>query len=348
LLLCFKILRIFIKMKGVFCSLSIVLLLLSSFESFSQMVPGEDSNISALVTFGKDGAESWGDDDFVQIFFFVVPKKEVKPVYIRVFDPECSGNDDEKKVEYNTETKFSVYGGKTCFTNKNVQNQNPVGNYNSGNLLSTKTFGNTNKYEGTWYTFGPFNPTEGEYAKEYGGYIFKVIAEGISGDDGNLYKYYFSSVSNTNKAIEGGNVFAFEYTCRLSDKQSDVAHIYPFVDEKVVAIKINGFDFDSDGNIKVVSVAKKGDIAEVSADNTWMSSEFKVVEKEKKTSFDIQLVKSKTQQIKNNNVTIYVANQYGHLLPMATVPIGGAPKTINVFDPNAKNKVQNQSINDNK
>lgn len=329
------------------------ILLLGIFVSISsicsaQLIPSEENNIPYLVTFGKDGVTSWGDDDFVQIFFFVAPKKEVKPVYIRVFDPECSGDDDEKKGEYNTETKFSVYGGKTCFSNPDVKKQDPVGKYNSGNLLATKTFGNSTKYQNGWFTFGPFNPTEGEYVPSIGGYVFKIIAEGIKGDDGNLYKYYFSSKPADNKPIEGGNAFTYEYTFRLSDNQADVSHLYPFIEEKVVSIKISNFDFDNDGDIKIVSVAKKGELSSVSGDNEWKAMEHAVVESEKKTSLDIQFIKNKKQQIKNNNVTLYVTNQYGHLLPMYTVPIGGAPKSINVFTPNDKNKTQSQSINNKK
>jgi hypothetical protein len=51
----------------------------------AQPVPGKDENIPFLVTFGKEGKTSWGDDDFYQIFFFSILKDYTKPVYIRVF-----------------------------------------------------------------------------------------------------------------------------------------------------------------------------------------------------------------------------------------------------------------------
>jgi hypothetical protein len=50
-----------------------------------------------------------------------------------------------------------------------------------------------------------------------------------------------------------------------------------------------------------------------------------VVEKEKKTTLDVQFIKNKKLLVKNNNVSLYVLNQYGNALPIFTVPIGGSP-----------------------
>jgi hypothetical protein len=292
-------------------------LLLTS-NCIAQQVPAVEENIPFLVTFGKDGAKSWGDDDFSQF--------QVQPIYIRVFDAETSGENDEKKGEYNTKTKFSVYGGKEAFTNKDVRLKDPGGNYKSGNLLASKIFISSEVYDGEWYTFGPFNPTEGELVSEYGGYIFKIISEGLAGDDGNLYKYFLSSSPTENKAIEGGNAFTFEYTFRLSDNQKDVAHLYPYIEQNVYSVRLSNFDFDNDGEINIVSMVKKGELSKASGDDTWADTEHKIVEKEKKTTLDVQFIKSKKAVIKNNNVTLYVTNQDGNLLPIYTVPIGGVPQ----------------------
>lgn len=304
-----------------------ILLILSGICNFifGQQVPAVEEGITYLVTFGKDGAKSWGDDDFSQTFFFVIPKYQVKPIYIRIYDPETAGENDEKKGEYDTKTKFTVYGGKTCFTAKDVRSKDPVGNYKSGNILYTKTFGSSDIYDEEWYTFGPFNPTEGELVPEYGGYIFKIIAEGISGDDGNLYKYFLSTSPTENKAVEGGNAFTFEYTFRLPDNVNAVSHLYPFVEENVISVKIWNFDFDNDGDINIISVAKKNEKSKASGDNVWSLSEHKILEAEKKTTLDVQFIKNRKIPAKNNNVTLYVENQYGGLLPIYTIPIGGTP-----------------------
>ena len=322
-------------MKGLF---SVILSLLLLNTCIAQQVPAPEENIPYLVTFGKNGAQSWGDDDFSQTWFFVVPKFQTKPVYIRIFDPETGGDNDEKKGEFNTTTQYSVYGGKTCFTSKDVRENQPKGNYKSGNLLYNKSFGSNSIYDGEWYTFGPFNPTEGEFVNQYGGYIFKMIAEGVSGDDGNLYQYFLSESPMENKPVEGGNAFTFEYSFRLSDNQSNVAHLYPLVEEDVISVKISNFDFDNDGNINIVSMAKKQEMSKSSGENVWATSEHKIVEQEKKTTLDVQFIKNKKELIKNNNVTLYVTNQYGNLLPIYTMPIGGIPNSNYKVQFNQKKK----------
>jgi len=189
-----------------------------------------------------------------------------------------------------------------------------------------KTFGNNEIYDGEWYTFGPFNPKEGEYINEYGGYIFKMIAEGIEGDDGNLYKYFLSESPIDNKPVEGGNAFTFEYTFRLSDNKNNIAHLYPFIEENVISVKIANFDFDNDGDVNIVSIVKNEEKSKASGDNIWAASLHRIAEREKKTTLDVRFIKSQ-KLVRNNNVTLYVNNQYGDMLPIYTVPIGGTPNS---------------------
>ena len=305
---------------------SLFLLFISYVQLFGQPVPADDENIPFLITFGSKSEKSWGDDDFVQTFFFVIPEKFKKPLYIRVYDPDCSGDNDELKGDFDSEFSYSIFGGKKCWSDDAAQSPDPVGNYKSGNLLATKTFGQSSKYDKAWYTFGPFNPTEGEYVAKFGGNVFKVIAEGISGDDGNTYRYYLSTDPVENKAIEGANAFAYEYTFRLWDDPEQVSHIYPYIDDRTISVKQNNFDWDNDGFIRVVSIVRKGQLEKVSGDNNWVDSEFKINPEEKNTSLDIQMIKIKSRPVKNNNVVISVRNQYGELLPFYTIPIGGVPK----------------------
>ncbi len=290
-----------------------------------QPVPGEDENIPFLMTFGKEAKAHWGDDDFSQTFFFVIPENYAGAVYIRVYDPDVGGELDELNQEPNTKTNFSVYGGNLAYSHKDAQETDPIGEYRSGNLLASKTFGQSARYDQDWYTFGPFNPFEGEYVEKYQGYFFKIIAEGIEGDDGNLYRYFLSTDMNSNKSIEGAYALTFEYSFRMHNDPDQVSHIYPFVDDQTISIKQVNFDWDSDGFIRVVSVARQGDLNKVSADNEWKETIFDVFEEEKNSSLDIQFIKKRNPVVKNNNVVINVRNQYNELLPFNTIPIGGVP-----------------------
>jgi hypothetical protein len=290
----------------------------------AQQAPSPDEKIPYACTFGREAEKNWGDDDFAQTFFFVVPEAYKKPVYIRIFDPEVGGSNDENHGPYNTKCRFSVYGGLRAHSHPDAKGQDPVGDYKSGFLLSTKTFSNEKTYDNEWYTLGPFNPVEGELQPEFGGRVFKVVIEGIAGDDGNLYKLFLSSDSDENKPVEGGNAFAYEYTFRLADAKGSVAHLYPFVGPKVTAVKIKVFDFDDEGIIRMVSVAKRGEIHKPALNGGWMENTHKISKEEVNTSLDVQFIKQK--EVRNNNIVVVISNQYGELMPFYTTPIGGVPK----------------------
>jgi len=304
--------------------LTTLLLITTAMNVFSQAVPAVEENIPYLVTFGSEADKSWGDDDFCQTFFFVVPTTYKDPLYIRVFDPGTSGKYDEVKGGFNTKTKFSVYGGKGCVTNKDARAADPVGEYKSGNLLASKSF--TNELDGQWYTFGPFNPTTGENTPKFGGYVFKVIAEGKTGDDGNLYRYFMSTSADKNIEVEGGNAFTYEYTFRMHDDPKEVSHVYPYIDNRVVSVKQGNFDWDFDGDLKFISNVRYGEQMIKSGDGNWMRSEHKILAREKESSLDVQFHKNKAKPAKNNNVSFYITNQYGETMPFYTIPIGGIPK----------------------
>ncbi len=292
----------------------------------AQPVPAGDENIPFLMTFGANSETSWGDDDFSQTFFFSIPKEFNEPVFIRIYDPDIGGEIDEINGIWDTRTAFYVYGGKGSYTDKDAQETQPAGNYKSGNLLASKTFGEDPKFDKSWYTFGPFNPTEGEFIDKFDAYIIKVIADGVTGDDGNLYRYFLSTSYDVNIQVEGGNAFAYEYSFRLYNDENEVSHIYPYVDDRTITVKLSNFDWDNDGYIRTVSVARKGQLSKVSNEDVWIDDEFKIFDEEKNTSLDIQFIKSKDPVVRNNNVVVNVRNQYGELLPFYVIPIGGVPK----------------------
>lgn len=291
----------------------------------AQQTPSVEEKIPYACTFSRESSKDWGDDDFVQTFFFVIPESYKKPVYIRVFDPEVGGSIDENHGSFNSKCRFSVYGGTGAHSEPAARSQNPVGNFKSGVQLASKTFGNEKQYDNSWYVMGPFNPVEGEMQADIGGRVIKLVIEGLEGDDGNLYKLFLSSDPKENKPVEGGNTFAYEYAFRLNDNAGSISHLYPFVGPKVTAVKVKVFDYDNEGIMRIVSVAKKGEINQaVVIDDNWIENTYKITKSEINTSLDIQFVKQKN--IKNNNIVVAISNQYGELMPFFTTPIGGVPK----------------------
>ncbi|MGD1845395.1 MAG: hypothetical protein ACFB10_08385, partial [Salibacteraceae bacterium] len=282
------------------------------------MVPSRGENIEYLVTFGNQAPKGWGDDDYTQVFFFLVPKNVREAVYIRVYDPDVGGDIDQQNQGWNTRMKYSVYGGRGTHSDPDARKVDPVGNYRSGILLDSKTFGSEPDYNKKWYTFGPFNPTEGELDNSLGGYIFKLIIQGTSGNDGNLYKLFLSTDMEENRRVEGGNGFTYEYSFRLS-KTGVAAQLYPYIDQEVIALKQNNFDFDNDGYIKLYSVNKNGHLMTTSNDNQWTQSSHKVSPGERGKSMNIQIIKTKNF---DNDMELYVTNQYAQPVPFFAVPIG--------------------------
>lgn len=298
----------------------------------AQAAPAAEENIPFLVTFGSEAETSWGDDDFSQVYFFLIPENQTEPVYIRVYDPETGGKFDEQKGAYNTKVNFSVYGGFECWSNKDAQDTHPTGKFNSGNLLASMNFEEDSKYDNDWYTFGPFNPFEGEMVPKFGGRVFKVIVTGKSGDDGNLYQFFLSTNSKENKEVEGGNIFTYEYTFRLSNDMNDISQIYPFIDDQTISVEVTNFDWDNDGYIRINSIAKNGVLCDLSSEDQWIRNKFPIIDREKNSSLELQFIKRRSALVKNNNVVISIRNQYGESLPFFVIPIGGVP----VYSPKIK------------
>ncbi|MFN8240351.1 MAG: hypothetical protein U0X39_06315 [Bacteroidales bacterium] len=308
--------------------LLIVLGLLSFDDISAQPVPGQDENIQFLCTFGRNGETSWGDDDFSQTWFFAIPKDYKGKFYIRVFDPDVGGENDEGKGAWDTKMQYSLYGGKGVDPEKreNIDSRglDPKGSYKSGTLIASKTFGSEKQYDNKYYTFGPFNASEGDLNERWG-YLFKFICEGITGDDGNLYRYFLSREPNNDVPIEGANAFTYEYTFRMWNNIQSVAHIYPFIDTGIVYVKQKNFDWDNDGYIMVVSRVRKGITVPISNENDWAESRILVEKPEIGSSLDFQFHKREDYLVRNNNVVVSLENQRGDNIKFFSAPIGGVP-----------------------
>jgi len=313
-------------MKTLFYLTNLFLFAFFSLSVKAQPVPAIDENIPALITFGKDADTSWGDDDFIQIIFFSVPESQQSAIYIRVFDPDIGGEFDEQKGAWDTRMTYSVFGGKGACSHEDARKIKRDGNYKSGTMLASRTFREDPRWDMQWYTFGPFNPSEGELLPDYGGYVFKFVVEGVAGDDGNMYTLFLSTDANQNRPVEGAFAFYYKYKFRLHDNVNEVSHIYPYIDDKVISIKQSNFDWDNDGIIRIISPSKNGEKMAVSGDNVWASSVHQIGKDDINSSLDIQMIKDKTKKIRNNNVVIYLENQYGELMPFYSIPIGGIPK----------------------
>ncbi len=310
-------------------------LVLWSLTGLGQAVPSKAENIDYIVTFGNKADATWGDDDFSQVFFFAIPETFSEPFYIRVFDPDCGGEHDQENKGFNTTTTYTLYGGEGAYKNKAAINIDPIGDYKSGVELVSETFGVDEELDNNWYSFGPINPNEGEYDGDLKSHIFKLIAEGKSGDDGNMYRYFLSKSSSDNIEILGANVFTYEYTFRLKNQAGTQTYFYPFVDKNTVKITQHNFDFDNDGAIKVYSSLKNGHYSNFSSDGKWSKGVHSIEKEEQGKSMNIRLIKRATFQ---NDMTLYITNEYNIPVPLFATPLGGMPKYVYKVDVKYKTK----------
>ena len=190
-------------------------------------------------------------------------------------------------------------------------------------------------YNTKWYSFGTFNPSEGEYNGNLKARIFKFIAEGVTGDYGNMYRYFLSNSSRDNIAILGADAFTYEYTFRLKERAGSQAYFYPFVGKNTIKILQHNFDFDNDGAIKVYSATKNGHYSNFSNDGNWSQGIHTVDKEEQGKSMNIRLIKRGAFQ---NDMTLYITNEYNIPVPLFATPLGGMPKYVYKVDVKYKTK----------
>jgi hypothetical protein len=248
---------------------------------------------------------------------------------MRIFDPDTGGENDEMKGVWDTKMLYSVYGGKGVDPdkpgNEDSRGLDPKGDYKSGTLLASKIFGNDSQYDNKYFTLGPFIATQGDFNEKWQSYLFKVVCDGASGDDGNLYRYFLSREQNSDVPIEGAYAFTYEYTFRMWNDIKSVSHIYPFIDTGIVYVQQKNFDWDSDGTILVISRVRKGVSVKISGQNDWKEEKILIEPGEVGYSLDFQFHKYQPFLTKNNNVVISLQNQRGDQLKFYSAPIGGVP-----------------------
>jgi hypothetical protein len=153
-----------------------------------------------------------------QTIFFAVPVELNEYMYLRVFDPDCGGACDKPNGLWETNTVFEVYGGKGCISALDARRSLPEGDYKSGSMIYRALFARESEVDSTWVTFGPFLPDQGETLEAYPGYaFFKLVVEGRTGNDGNIYALAVSSRPDKNAAVANSEVFEYRRIHYIED-----------------------------------------------------------------------------------------------------------------------------------
>ena len=151
------------------------------------------------VTYGPKALAQEGDDDHREVILLSVPEGTSDRLYVRVFDPDLGGDHDLVYGKPDTEARFMVYGRGDA-------------------PLMTRSFGADPATDGKWATLGDLDPADGEVVG--GRRVFRLVVDGVGGDDANLFTATVSLRDHRNLEPAGLEVLAERPTVRMPDKRS--------------------------------------------------------------------------------------------------------------------------------
>ncbi|MBU0759622.1 MAG: PKD domain-containing protein [Candidatus Omnitrophica bacterium] len=290
---------------------------------FCYKVPPKDSNISYLYVFGPDGKKGYGATKAPQVVFLRVPGSYTGTVEISVYDPDVGDYLDEKSGSWNTETRFSIFGGEKAYSSlKGVSDAN-VTDFRQGTLISEKIFGQDESYDRQFYHFSPIDASMGEKIGDYR--YFKIVAEGITGDDNNVFAFEVSP--------DQAESFSQALNLRLSEKRGKKMLLYPDMPKDASKIVEYNFDLDPDGgDIELISSTKAYRV-KGSGTGVWANTKIDVDSGDAGKRWVYEITKA-TQP--NANMAMYLTTSDGEAIPVFFNPGAGGPKMVFVEAPKTR------------
>lgn len=286
-----------------------------------------NSDVAVVTTFGPAASLSEGDDDFVQIVFFEVPQGAVNPVYIRIFDADTGGLNDEPGLTPLGETvmTYTLRGGAGAYTEPDARTDHPgpLG-INSGSLITQAVIGVDGARDDKWWSL-PVDPSLGEPIASRR--IFKLAVQGAAGDDGNWYQVAISTDPNNNFEVPDSRLFAFSW-CAMLPNNGDELAVYPFAPLGASSVTQFNFDFDAltpGAAIILTSPLRSRPVADVnlSLDGVVASQLFDVFSGEDNTTWTAQYVSWSLLPL--NDFCLWFREQNGTALAVFTAPTLNSP-----------------------
>ena len=250
-----------------------------------------ENGVTWLYCFGKDGDLWYGADPEPKSYYVVVPKGSGS-VTIRVLDADTTGAYDERDATWDTGTLFTVYGGEQQLVSETVS---------------------VDATDGTVLTLGPFEAGQGEDRGDH--HLFRVVVEGLEGDDNNLFAFEVEP--------DSAQMFSYNFSFRLAAHEGERMSFYPEIPAGMTVIQVGNHDIDpSGGKASFIAPAstrgwfglRKQLIYPVrnSASAQWAWTTLTLPEELTGTRWTYRIVKE-TQ--KEANASIEVKDANGQLLP---------------------------------
>ncbi len=233
-----------------------------------------------FVAYGPEALIVEGDDDFLQIFFIAVDAKSVSNLSLQLFDPECEGEFDTKYGEYNSQFSFRLFGGRRVFSDPRIKTTHPESYViDEGTLLSELTTGSEKSTDGRWITMKEFTPAEGERIDDK--YYFKLVVEGMEGNDANVFNVRVVSSDNNDSVM----IFNYCPTVRIVERSKPIQMRFVAPADEPVSFH----NFDADGKALYVITPFRSDMMLTSSgEGNWRANGVKFLDIEKENICALQ------------------------------------------------------------
>ena len=251
---------------------------------------GSVNGVRWFYVFGKNGKSDYGALTGAHVTFVEVPRTSDAAVRIRILDADTRGKHDEMAGGWDTATAFRVYGGSKLLDMQVVGPESP---------------------DGMVVDFGPFLPDQGEVKGESA--VFRLEAEGLDGDDNNLFAYEVSPPT--------AQLFSFQPAIRLAQAAGAEMRFFPAIPPGTARVTESNYDLDADGGRLSLSCYTAGGkcVSTVplagSASESWAATGIMVPPGTDGARWTYRVTKG-TQR--NANMAFQMTDQQGQALPIYT------------------------------
>ncbi|MCF8264122.1 MAG: PKD domain-containing protein, partial [Melioribacteraceae bacterium] len=262
-----------------------------------------------FVTYGPSAATKEGDNDHYQIIFFKVPTELADSFFVRIYDADVGDRNDTRFGDFDSRTRFSLYGGAGTYSKIFGDTSLITEMKTSGKLIKTEEFGNDPFKDNKWYNFQTLKAPDGESIDGFS--YFKLIVEGISGDDANIFDLTISTDEKKNILPNNSEIFSFYPSIRLPNK-GIYAELRFFVNENIDAVTVHNFDLAS-ANLNVVTPFRSNLAIPSSRQDEWLEGTVEIQNNEKN---NINALIFEGGNEIPNDATFYLTDQNKSLIPV--------------------------------
>lgn len=271
-----------------------------------------------FVTYGSDAPQKEGDDDYTQIFFILIDSSEAGVHDLELYDIDCSGKNDMKYGEFNSQFAFQLYGGAGIYSPATCRQPYPGSDLiNTGKLIWSAIIESNENYDDKWIKAASLDTKLAEFYN--GMFVFKLVVKGTSGNDANVYNLRVDGTAKNEKI----SIVNYAPTIRLPQQNYSIHLVFDSPEANVLNIA----NFDAEGTpVKLTTPFRSNLDLTSSAEGKWVENEIKLFDFEKNRLCAIEF--GPGVRTKVNDATFYVKSPAGYMpfqLPVRTIEINNRP-----------------------